>query len=365
MKQSITTIRSSILIEFRRLALSLNLDPLALMQRAGIHPRYLEDADLILPMSAVNDLLEIAALTAGMDDFGLRLGEIRGVPDVGPVTLMLREQETLRAAIQTLIAYVHLHSDAAYIYLNEKDLPILMIDVMVDGAGSRRQTIDGSVASILNLLRWLIGDQWTPAQVCFMHSPPASMARFDRFFRCPIYFDREFNGIVLRMKDLDHKLPYSSVAMRRQIERYLQIVDSKSSGSYAHQVAQIISLALSHGEVKAEIIAGYLGVNTRTLHRRLAKVGLNYSALLEDVRKNTVMQHLHHGKLPLSDIAGMIGFGSVSAFSTWFRKSFECAPSVWRKARMRPNESARECIGFRAGFEEVAQHRSRDVRGSY
>src|SRR5258708_3107940 len=96
-------VRSSILAEFRRLALALDLDPIALMRRAGIDRRLLDDPELTLPMRSVLELFEIAALTSGIDDFGLRLAESRGLPDLGPAILMLREKETVRDALRTMI----------------------------------------------------------------------------------------------------------------------------------------------------------------------------------------------------------------------------------------------------------------------
>jgi len=36
---------------------------------------------------------------------------------------------------------------------------------------------------------------------------------------------------------------------------------------------------------------------------------------------------------PLSDISGLIGFDSLSAFSRWFRQSFKVSPARWRKMR--------------------------------
>src|SRR6202020_952256 len=102
----ISMVRSSNLADFRRVALALDLNPLALMKRVGIHRRFLDDPELTLPASRVLDLLEIAALTSGIEDFGLRLGEARGLPDFGPVILMLREEATLRDALYTLVAFM-------------------------------------------------------------------------------------------------------------------------------------------------------------------------------------------------------------------------------------------------------------------
>jgi AraC-like DNA-binding protein len=302
-----------------------------LMKRAGIHPRYVEDSELMIPVRLINELFELTALTSGIEDFGLRVAETRGLPDLGPVTLVLREEETFRAALQTLIAFMHLHSDAAYLHLREGEHPILTVDIIMEGSDHRRQILDGSVASVTILMRWLLGERWSPASVCFMHSRPLQLARYESFFKCPIDFNHEFNGIVLRRQDLDEKLPASSPAMRRHLQRYLQTIGGASGQSYIHRVTQVIALSLSRGEGRVDTVASHLGVDPRTLNRRLAREGLNYSAILESVRKNVAVQHLRDGDRPLSDIAGLVGFGSLSAFSSWFHQAFRCAPSAWRK----------------------------------
>src|SRR5205807_8690990 len=93
------------------------------------------------------------------------------LPDLGPATLMLREEETVRDALRTMIALLHLHSDALYMHLEESDVAILTVDIMV-GGGHYRQATDTSVASTTTILRWLLGEDWSPASVCFTHARP-------------------------------------------------------------------------------------------------------------------------------------------------------------------------------------------------
>jgi AraC-like DNA-binding protein len=326
-------VRGRILPDFRRLAHALDLDSMALMKRAGIDRRHLEDPDLPVPMRSVVELLEIAALTSGIEDFGLRLAESRGLPDLGPLILMLREEATVRDGLRTLVALLHLHSGATYMHLEEGDNPILTIDVMAGDTGHCRQAIELSVAGVTHILRWLLGEDWVPASVCFTHGRPTSRARYDRFFRCPISFLHEFNGIALRRRDLDKKLPASSPVLRRQVERYIRTINVKPSNAYVHHVTQVIAMALPRGEAQAETVARYLGTYRQNLNRRLARAGLNYSAVVENVRKNLAVQHLLGSDRPLSDIAGVLGFSSLSAFTRWFRQSFASAPSVWRKTQ--------------------------------
>jgi len=324
-------VRSSLLGEYHELARSLGLDPIALMKRAGIDRSLLNDPDLPLPMRALVKLLEITAEASGIEDFGLRLGEARRLPDIGPLTLMLREEATVRDALRTLIAYFHLHSNAVYMHLEEGDNPIITFDIIAVGNRDCRQTIDTSVVSLTSTLRWLLGEDWSPAAACFTHARPLYRGRYDRFFRCPIDFLHEFNGLVLRRKDLAKALPASSPALRREVQRYIRTLNVGPSATYAHRVTQVITMALPRGEARAPTIAHYLGTDCRTLNRRLARAKLNYSAVLEEVRKNLATQHLLGSDRPLSDICGLIGFASVSAFGRWFKSVYHDAPSSWRR----------------------------------
>jgi AraC-like DNA-binding protein len=331
---SSAVMRSSVLLDFRRASLNLGLDPIALMERVGIDVSYLKDPDLILPASTFIELLEVAAEVSGMDDFGLRFVEGRGLPDLGPVLLMMREEATVRDALHTLGELMHLHNGGICLRVEEDgDDPIVTIDILAGGdASPSRPIIDSTVASITHILRWLLRKEWSPTLVCVTFDRPRSRASYERFFHCPVDFQQEFNGIVLRASDLDARLPASSPAMRRQVERYIRTIDTASGDAYLHRVTQVVAMALSRGEAKADRVAGLLGTDRRTLNRRLAHVGQNFSGVVENVRKNVVVQHLIASHRPLSDIAGLVGFESLRAFSRWFHLSFKTTPSDWRRA---------------------------------
>ena len=326
-------VRSGILVEYRRLAIALDLDSDALMKRSGIDLRLLEDSELMLPMRQVVDLLEITAVTSGIDDFGLQLGGSRGLPDLGAVILMLREEESIRHALRTLVSVLHLHSDALFMTLDERDPPILTIEIIGGGMGRCRHAIESSIASLTTILRWLLGDTWNATSVAFTHARPASLSRYQRFFHCPIDFHQDFNGIVLAPCDLDKRLPRSSPVLKRQIERLLASINVAPTETYSHRVTQVIAMALPRGEASADVVANYLGTDRRTLNRRLSRSGLNYSQALNAVRKSLAEQYMLGSERPLTDIAGLVGFESLSTFSRWFSEHFAQAPAAWRKTR--------------------------------
>jgi AraC-like DNA-binding protein len=43
-----------------------------------------------------------------------------------------------------------------------------------------------------------------------------------------------------------------------------------------------------------------------------------------------VTTSVEHGQRPLNEIAGMLGFSGLSAFSRWFKNRFGRSPSKWR-----------------------------------
>lgn len=324
-------VRSNIVIDFRRLALAVGLDPAALTGRVGLDTRSLEQPGLPLPAQRVVDLLEVAALSSRIDDFGFRLGVERGLPDLGPAILMLRAEETVRDALRTLMAMLHLHTGVTLLRLEEEGDPILAVDLLVGDPRHCKQTIDLNVAGITHIMRWLLGGDWVPALACFTRSRPASAAHFARFFRAPVDFMQEFNGVVLHPGDLDRRLPSSSPALRRQVRDYLRSIDAAPSDTYLHQVRQVVAMALPRGDANADFVAGCLGTYRQALNRRLGRSGLNYSAVVENVRRNLTVQYLESDGRSLTEIAGLVGFASLSAFTRWFARSFHCPPSRWRR----------------------------------
>ena len=86
------------------------------------------------------------------------------------------------------------------------------------------------------------------------------------------------------------------------------------------RVENAISSMLPHGRVLVEDIALGLGMSKRTLTRKLADEGLNFSEVLEQLRRDLAVRYLHDRKLHVSKIAWLLGFNEVSAFTHAFKR---------------------------------------------
>ena len=97
------TARYASLNRYIELSQSLGIDPVRLMRDNGLDPSLVAFQDTRIPAAAVVQLLEDSAAASGCDDFGVRLAELRQFSNLGPLSLVLREEPDVRSALQLLI----------------------------------------------------------------------------------------------------------------------------------------------------------------------------------------------------------------------------------------------------------------------
>jgi AraC-like DNA-binding protein len=96
------------------------------------------------------------------------------------------------------------------------------------------------------------------------------------------------------------------------------------------RVENAISSVLPHGRVLVEDVARSLGMSKRTLARKLSDEGLNFTEILQQLRRDLAVRYLGDRKLHVSKIAWPLGFDEVSAFTHAFKRWTGRTPSQMR-----------------------------------
>jgi AraC-like DNA-binding protein len=193
-----------------------------------------------------------------------------------------------------------------------------------------RQSVELAVAVTHRMLKALLGNHWHPSAICFRHCNALDDSRHQRLFGTTVQFNCLMDGIVCRTSDLDRALPSADPEMARYVQQYLNSIREDSRTALLEQVHQMIWMLLPTGRCSVEQVAAYLGRDRRTLHRQLTREGETFSSLLDQVRKELASRYLANPHHPLSEIAAVLGFSELSAFSRWFSRLFDCTPSSWR-----------------------------------
>jgi AraC-like DNA-binding protein len=326
-------VRSAVLQGYRELAASLALDPIALMKAVGLDPTSTVDPDRRIPAKAVAALFELSASAAKADDFGLRLAQFRRFSNLGPVSLVAREEPDVRSALQLILRYLHLHNEALQLQLVEQaGLATIGIQFVFRDSMSLRQSAELVVGVVHQILRAFLGARWKAQRVCFAHDGAADSRAHRRFFGCPVDFGERFNGLVLRSRELDTPNPMSDPMLARYAHQYLETIAVPEQASVRDKVWQLIHVLMPAGRCSVEHVARSLGVDRRTVHRWLAASGTTFSALLNAARRDLAQRYVGRRDCALREVAALLGFSELSAFSRWYRAQFGRSP------RARPDQ---------------------------
>lgn len=324
--------RYASLANYTELTRSLGADPSLLLRAAGLDPRGIAMQDRWVPAASVNDLLERTATITGRDDLGLRLAELRRLSHLGPLSLVLREEPDVRSALQVLIRHERMYNEALHTRLSIVDgTATVRVELDLERPAPDRQAVDLAVGVVHGLLRELLGRDWTPLSVSFGHPAPRHIETARRMFGGALHFDADHNGIRFHEHDLDRPTATADPQLRVYTRRLLD-GDAGSGREATGRIRELVDLLLPTGRCSADQVARSLGVDRRTVHRRLAAEGTTFSEVVDDVRAG-LARHLVAGRrYSFTEIAEILAFSSPSNFSRWFRGAFGTTPRAWRRS---------------------------------
>jgi len=336
-------VRSAALTDYVEVARSVGLDPYRMLDAVGLGRAALRDPDAKISAAAVRRLFEASAKAAGAEDFGLRLAERRELSNLGPLALVVREQPTVRKALDALIQYIRLHNESLLVSLHEEGDDVVISPVLRVGRPvPTRQSVELTIGVLYRILRMLLGEAWKPRAIRFTHQAPAKLDRHRRFFRAPIEFGAEIDGLVCAARDLEAPVAAADPTMARHVQRYLDSIIERPDATLSEKVREMVAALLPSGGCSIDAVADRLGVDRRTVHRRLARQGETYSAIVDGVRTEMVARYLDNRERSLATVADLLGFSALSAFSRWFRTQFGCSVTAWRATAV---ASSRRSLG--------------------
>ena len=324
-------VRAASLNGYPELAAALGLDARAILRRHGLSLKALADPEAPISMIAVRDILETSAKAAGVEDFGVRLASNRRLSNLGPISLVMREEPTARQALDTLCRYLRLLNASLLTRVEDQgDTVTIREQFLIGRPGSTSQSMQLAVGVMFRMLSELLGPGWTARRALFVHRAPADLRAHRALFGSTISFDAPFNGIVCARRDLERALPDTDPGRALFAKRYLEQQLVRNRPDTSDQVRRLIAALLPGGRCTAERLAQHLGVDRRTIHRRLQAEGTSFAILLRTVRGELAVRQLRDSDAPITEVADLLGFADASSLAHWFRGQFGSSISQWR-----------------------------------
>jgi AraC-like DNA-binding protein len=328
-----TLVRSATLNGYLDVARSLHLDPALLMRQVGLEPADLSVPDAWVSAPAVARLLAASAAASNRPDFALLLAERRRLSTLGPLSVVLREEPDLGSVVHLLMRHERSYNEALRIRLTEEgELVTVQLWFEFGERAPVEQALALGVGALFGILRECGGSGWRPLSVCFSYPAPGDLEGYRRLFGPALRFGHEFTGLVLYASDLAAGNALADPLMRPYATRILDSVVSARATTWAGRVKELVELLLPLGKCSIGQVAKALGVDRRTLQRRLTAEGTSFAAILHSTRAGLAERYLSSDRYSVTEVSDLLGFAAPSGFSRWFAQQFGVSPREWRAA---------------------------------
>jgi AraC-like DNA-binding protein len=302
--------------------------------RAGIDAATLADTEARVPRDALTRLWELAVAESGDTAFGLVVARHTLQTTFHALGYAVLASATMREAFERIIRHRRLIGEILQLRLeDEAGVSRFVVDISAGRGVVPPQAVDAIFAVLIRQARLLQGGRSTPPlSVSLEREAPDDTSPYQRAFGAPVSFGQSSNYIEYAVEELDRRLPAANAELARQndevVVRYLARLEE--SGALA-RTRQVLLESLPSGAPTRQQIAKRLGMSPRSLQRMLEGEGTSFTGLLAEARLTLAKSYLDEGRLPVTEIAFVLGFADTSAFSRAFRRWTGVAPSDYAK----------------------------------
>jgi AraC-like DNA-binding protein len=298
----------------------------------GLAPEALADPRRRLPISLVDRLAARAKALTGEPGLGFHLGLAMRASSYGYLGFAAMAAPTLRDALEVAVRFMPTRTDALALRVEERDgEATIFIDELAPLGEARDVLVLALVVGLNRVAEALTGQRIADrADVSFPE--PAYAARFDHLVRGRIRFGQPRSALHMDAGVLARPLVLADASAlrlaREQCERELGELGE------ADRVAGRVRALLARpdgGFRSLEEAAALLSMSPRTLKRRLAGEGTEFSALLDEQRKDRAIALLRSPDVALAAVAEALGYSDTANFSRAFRRWTGSTPAAYRR----------------------------------
>lgn len=327
-------IRTTSLTGFRELVTRLEGDADSLLRRFHIDPAKIVELEGVIPYRTKIDLIEEAARELGCPDFGLRLAQEQDLMVMGPIAAVALNAPTVGEAMDNIIRYAHYHSPGIHLRMeqgNQPD-PIYLKLELDQNLPYRQQSVEHALGQAYSALKMLYGSDFRPRAVLMRPEAALGHGRYREYFRAPVYFGRDCDALVLNAEELEKKIDQNNPALHELLGEYINNALLDEPLDLAHQVKQLVHLLLPTHRCNLQAVSRHLGLHKRTLQRRLAELEIVFEDLVDGIRRERADNYLSLPHMPMTQIAGLLGYREQSSFNRACRRWYGTTPLKRRQA---------------------------------
>ncbi len=323
--------RVGVLVELPRILADLGVEPGPVLAKAGVRSEWLADVENQLSFSQVTQLVAAGVERTGRQDLPLLIGCAAKPRHLGVVGDLLRAAPDFHSA---LVDYADSHGRfvrGAGIYLLDWAEHAVLAGYRTHQPGLRgvSQFSIGAVAFGFRIFRELCGV--TPSSVLLAIPRPANATPYFRAFApSEVEFGAEHYGLVYPEAALRTPVPTADAGAHDQLRAAVAEHWGRMLPDIQDQVLRVLVPSVLSGSHSLSSVARRIGMHPRSLNRALHARGTQFRTILKTAQFEMASQLLIDTEFSIRDVANIMGYSEVSAFTRFFVSAAGVPPAEWR-----------------------------------
>jgi AraC-like DNA-binding protein len=193
--------------------------------------------------------------------------------------------------------------------------------------------LEFTLAMLMSRLRYITDGEFTLLRVGLPIPKPASDPVRERLWNAPLAYDFPSAEILVDADTWNRAATKADPYLHATLKRMADQLELAQPGDTTLERALRVRLraALAQGNADPARMASLLGVSERTLQRRLADTGRDYTGIVEGFRREESARLLSDPSVPLIEVANRLGYAEQTSFTRAFRRWMGLTPSAWRE----------------------------------
>lgn len=299
------------------------IPPTPLLSKAGLSVGQIDDRSARLKVRSQIRFLELGADALRDDLLGLHLARDYELREIGLLYYVMASSEVLNDALHKVARYSGITNEGVSVkFATGKETAITLDYVGVERRSDRHQ-IEFWLVSIVRLCRQLTNRRLIPSRVRVVHHRRETPAEFRSLLGCEIEFGSAVDEVVFPEAVASMPIGSADSHLNELLMKYCEEAIShrpQARASLRSSVETAMAPLLPHGKANAVEVARRIGMSHRTLARKLSSEGLTFSQIAEELKGDLAGHYLRDGDLPISQIAWLLGYREVSAFTHAFKR---------------------------------------------
>mgnify|MGYP005989481721 CR=1 FL=1 len=159
-----------------------------------------------------------------------------------------------------------------------------------------------------------------------------ALQTYQELFGCDIEFNAKRNALIVDEEVLDIPLRQPDTDLLQSLTQQAEAMmnELRQKNTITLQVRTVLKRLMVEEIPRREKVAEALGINEKTLQRRLQEAGTGYQQVLDNIRRDTAINWLTTTQVGVSDIAERLGFSEVRSFQRRFKEWTGSSPVKYR-----------------------------------